>query len=205
MKTLSRLLIILVLIAVGPIVAFAATIEEAKAATGRKDYSLAMRLWRELADQGNPLALFPVGLLYQNGWGVAKDEAEAVRWFLRAAQQGNEGAQEALYYAYNSGKGAPQDFAEAAKWIRPLAEKGYGLPQMYLGTLYLQGIGIEHNLIEGYKWLALAARDKLASAVIADSLKKLRIKMSEADVAEAERLVSNWRPQPKRPQSTQSH
>ncbi|MDE5465211.1 tetratricopeptide repeat protein [Bradyrhizobium sp. CSS354] len=154
-----------------------------------------MRLWRELADQGNPLALFAVAMLYQNGLGVAKDEAEAVRWYLQAAQQGNEGAQEALYEAYTQGRGVPVDYAEAEKWIRPLAEKGYGLPQLFLASLCLR----KQNLIESYKWLTLSKRGNLPSDLATKGLENLRTKMSKADVVEAERLASEWRPQPKQP------
>lgn len=177
----------------------AATVEEARAAVGRKDYPLAMRLWRELADQNNAAAMFSVGVLYQKGWGTATDEAEAVRWFLRAAQQGNEAAQEALYFAYSSGKGVAVNYAEAAKWIRPLADKGYAMSQLFLASLYLQGMGVERNFIEAYKWSTLAARDKLTSAVAGEALKQLRPKMSAADITEAERLVQAWQPQPKKP------
>ncbi len=152
-----------------------------------------MRLWRELADQGDPLALFAVGMLYQDGQGVAKDEAEAVRWFLRAAQKGNEGAQEVLYEAYMQGRGVPVDYAEAEKWMRPLAEKGYGMPQFFLAGLYLR----KQNLIESYKWLTLAKRQTLTSDLASKGLENLRAKMSRSDVAEAERLASEWRPQPK--------
>lgn len=193
MKMFFRGFIILMLTAVCPATAPAASVEEARAAISRKDYPLAMRLWRELADQGDPLALFAVGMLYQDGQGVAKDEAEAVRWFLRAAQKGNEGAQEVLYEAYMQGRGVPVDYAEAEKWMRPLAEKGYGMSQFFLAGLYLR----KQNLIESYKWLMLAKRQTLTSDLASKGLENLRAKMSRSDVAEAERLASEWRPQPK--------
>jgi TPR repeat protein len=172
MRAISRFLIILILVVVGPVAASAASVEEAKAATSRKDYPLAMRLWRELAEQENPRALFGVGIFYDSGWGVAKDQAEAAQWFLRAARRGHEGAQEALYHAYEKGLGIPVDHAEAEKWIRPLAEKGYPLPQVYLAGLNLR----KQNLIETYKWLTLAKREKLSSGIASKGLENLRQK-----------------------------
>ena len=48
-------------------------------AWGAGDYVTAFREWRELADQGLPKAQSALGLMYQNGEGVAQDYAEAVK------------------------------------------------------------------------------------------------------------------------------
>jgi len=46
-----------------------------------------------LANQGDDVAQFDLGLLYNKGWGVPRDYVQAVRWYRRAADQGNADAQ----------------------------------------------------------------------------------------------------------------
>ena len=41
------------------------------------------------AEKGNAPAQFNLGLMYDNGRGVPKDEAEAVKWYRKAADQGD--------------------------------------------------------------------------------------------------------------------
>jgi TPR repeat protein len=58
-----------------------------------QDYAEAMRWFRGAAEQGNADAIVHIGVLYQNGRGVARDSAEALRWYRKAADQGNADAQ----------------------------------------------------------------------------------------------------------------
>ena len=48
------------------------------------------------AEQGDAMAQFSLGVCYQNGWGVGRDEAEAMHWYRKAAEQGYVLAREAL-------------------------------------------------------------------------------------------------------------
>ncbi|MSU44281.1 MAG: sel1 repeat family protein [Pedosphaera sp.] len=51
---------------------------------------------RARADQGDADAQYILGLMYDRGLGVAKDEVEAVKWYLLAGAQGNEWAKTAI-------------------------------------------------------------------------------------------------------------
>ena len=57
----------------------------------RGDYAGALREWRPLAEGGDPTAQLYLGLMYENGHGVAVDFGEARRWFDRAAATLPEG------------------------------------------------------------------------------------------------------------------
>lgn len=52
------------------------TFEEGWTANERGDYSKALRIWRPLADRGDDWAQYNVGVLYQHGRGVPKDEGK---------------------------------------------------------------------------------------------------------------------------------
>lgn len=65
-------------------------------ANERKDYLEAARLYRLAANQGFPDAQYNLGVLYESGAGVEKDQALARSWYLKAAEQGDTGARKAL-------------------------------------------------------------------------------------------------------------
>ena len=76
--------------------ATAGLVEDGQAAFSAGDYSTAMRLRKEAANQGNPDAQNNLGLMYRTGEGVPQDDAEAVKWFRLAAEQGDAEAQSNL-------------------------------------------------------------------------------------------------------------
>ena len=78
--------------------------------------SLAARLFRPLAEQGDALAQFGLGLMYRDGKGVPQDTQEAVKWYRKAAEQGDAQAQFNLGLMYSNGQGVPQDFIRAHVW-----------------------------------------------------------------------------------------
>lgn len=123
----------------------------------RGDYATALRLWRPLADQGNPDAQLRVGYLYDGGYGVPKDYAEAARWYRKAADQGNSGAQAMLGYMYSDGHGVPKDYTEAARWYRKAADRGVATAQAMLGLLYEDGHGVSQDYAEATRWFLKAA------------------------------------------------
>ena len=68
--------------------------------------------------QGHASAQFNLGVMYDNGRGVLKDDAEAVRWYRLAAEQGQAQAQYGLGRMYAFGRGVLKDDAEAMRWFR---------------------------------------------------------------------------------------
>ena len=95
---------------------------------------------RALADEGDALAQFNLGVRYANGEGVPQDDVEAVRWYRLAADQGHAEAQFNLGAMYDDGRGVPEDDAEAVRWYRLAADQGLGTAQYNLGTMYTEGL-----------------------------------------------------------------
>jgi TPR repeat protein len=92
-------------------------LEDAASAFQRTDYATAMALWRPLAEQGNALAQFNLGVMYDKGDGVPQDYAAAVTWFRKAAAQGDVLAQHFLGLMYYQGEGVVQDLVQAHMWL----------------------------------------------------------------------------------------
>jgi len=131
--------------------------DDAIAVYERGDYVQAMKLFRQLAEQGHQWAQRRVGSMYAEGKGVAQDYQEAVKWYRLAAAQRNTPAQYSLGLAYEKGQGVPQDYQEAVKWYRIAASQEDEWAQTRLGSIYAEGKGVPQDYQEAVKWFRLAA------------------------------------------------
>jgi TPR repeat protein len=117
-----------------------------------------MRWLRLAADKGLAEAQNEVGVLYQQGLGVERNQAEAVKWFRRAADQGGSVvAQNNLADIYVLGLGVPQDFKEAIKWYRIAAGQGSSYAENVVGVAYEHGFQVAQDDAEAFRWYRRAA------------------------------------------------
>ena len=86
------------------------------------DYERAALLFRELADEGNAVAQFSLGAMFQNGYGVPQNYMEAVKWYQKSAMANHSDGQYLLGLALKEGSGVPRDRIEAFKWLQLAAE-----------------------------------------------------------------------------------
>ncbi len=87
------------------------------------DYERAALLFRELAEDGNAVAQFALGAMFQNGQGVQRNYMEAVKWYQKSAMGNCPDGQYLLGLALKEGSGVPRDRIEAFKWLQ-LASEG---------------------------------------------------------------------------------
>ena len=105
--------------------AVAGQIEDAAAAYERGDFVTALRLTKPLAERGDRVAQFYVGLMYGSGQGVPQDYAEAAKWYERAADQNLPEAQNNLGLLYFDGHGVPHDNVRAYMWYNLAAGQSF--------------------------------------------------------------------------------
>ena len=79
---------------------------------------------RGLAEQGDAIAQYNLGLMSASGRGVPEDDVEAVRWYRLAADQGYATAQYNLGNRYANGEGVPEDDLLAYMWWNLAAAQG---------------------------------------------------------------------------------
>jgi hypothetical protein len=77
------------------------------------------------AEQGNPIAQFVLGSMYENGEGVAQDHLLAAKWYDKAAEQGDVDAQYGLGKMYADGRGVAQNYVISHMWFSIAGQKGY--------------------------------------------------------------------------------
>ena len=90
--------------------------EKGQNAYNSGDFATALKEFRPLAEQGDALAQYQLGLMYEKGEGVPQNDKTAVKWYRLAAEQGHSSAQTNLGTIYGTGKGVIQDFVYAHMW-----------------------------------------------------------------------------------------
>ena len=123
----------------------------------RGDFTTALREWRPLAKSGHIEAQFQLGVMYERGEGVLRNDAQAVKWYSRAAMRGDADAQNNLGAAYAKGRGVPQNDVQAVKLFRKAAVQGLATAQRNLGIMYSNGDGVRRNKTQALAWLIVAA------------------------------------------------
>ncbi len=181
MKKLVALLILALAFITAP--AFAGW-DEGVVAYDKGDYVTAFPELQPFAEQGNAVAQFALGWMYDNGLGVPEDDKQAVKWYTLSAEQGDAGAQFNLGVLHENGDGVPQDYKTAVKWYRLSAEQGDDAAQYNLGQLYRIGQGVLQDHVLAHMWYNIAAsngqelapknRDIIAKEMTPAQLEKAR-------------------------------
>ena len=183
MRLFPPVLFILVLLLISP--ASAQDYVAAFNAYLRGDYALAERDFRPLAERGNVLAQYKLGLMYNNGEGVPQDFRQAVNWFNRAAVLGYAPAQSSLGVKFEKGQGVKRNYSEAVRWYRFGAEQGYAMAQYRLGRMYVLGQGVRRDYTEAFAWFKIAAGLGLEDAATARDA--IAARLTPKQLADAER------------------
>ncbi len=135
------------------------------------------------ARQGQAVAQYRLGTLYERGQGVAADGAKAAHWYQLAAEQGNRKAMHNLAVAYASGAAGKKNMAEAARWFAKAAALGLSDSQFNLAVLYERGDGVPQSLLDAYKWYSIAA-------AAGDAESKARVAVLESQLSDADRAAA---------------
>ena len=98
--------------------------EDGMAAYNRGDYLPAIRLFRPLAEGGNPKAQTVLGVMYRKGEGVARSPIRAFIWFNVAAARGDAKAKAELRDV--SQAMTPQEISQAREMVQACEASNYG-------------------------------------------------------------------------------
>ena len=88
------------------------------------DVTAGIRLTREAAEKGDPMAQANLGACCARGLGVEQDYGAAMQWYRKAAEQGLPEGQYGVGVMYELGDGVPMDREEARRWYRLAAAQG---------------------------------------------------------------------------------
>jgi uncharacterized protein len=132
------------------------------------DFQESYRLTLPLAEQGDVLAQYSLGVMYEKGQGVPQVYKEALKWYRLSAEQGYSSAQYNLGNRYYKGKGVPQDYVLAHMWYNLCGSSGD---------------------VEQYQYEELGAPKDCAK-----NRKQVEKKMSPQQIEKAQEMAINWKP-----------
>ncbi|HET8774728.1 MAG TPA: hypothetical protein VFP80_13080 [Thermoanaerobaculia bacterium] len=121
----------------------------------------ALEFLRQAAEKGHPEAMHTLGLMYEEGKGVAADPAMAAEWFRKAAGKG--WAPSMNHLGNLQRKDNP---AEALQSHRKAAEAGERYAMENLARAYYEGIGTAKDLPQAAEWFRKAAERGSAEAML---------------------------------------
>lgn len=128
----------------------------------------------DAADAGQPMAMWQLGTMYENGEGVTRDPAKAFGYFAQIANQNADAAPKGIeadivarsfvkvgdYYRQGlPDAGIPADAQRShALLLHAATYFGDADAQYRVGLLYMQADGMGINLLQSARWFSLAAR-----------------------------------------------
>jgi hypothetical protein len=146
--------------------------------------------WRRMAEEGQAIAQYNLGLIHEYGRGVAQNDVEAVEWYRKASVQGMSAAQYKLGIMYDNGWGVAPSNVDALKWYGDAAEQGHPFAQHDLAFMYAAGTGVPQDYVRAYMWLDIAVAS--GNSLMAKHLNRVSRKLSVAQIEEAHRMTREW-------------
>ena len=140
-------------------------------------YVLAVRLYELGAKDGYARAQNNLGVCYEKGQGVARDEATAAFWYGQAARSGYGMALLNLGDCYRAGRGVAVSPENAFSCYEAAAEDGFARAQYLLGNCYFTGDLTERNIPVALSWYEKAAVQGYGEAV--ERVSEIRADMTE--------------------------
>ena len=114
---------------------------------GRDHIKTAIDYYRKSANLGYAEAYNSLACLYENGYGVQKDEREACVLFYLAAKHGSSHGKFNLGRCYEWGIGTKQSWVSAVEWYEKAAKQNNVDAIYNLGLFYLNGEEGENDSI----------------------------------------------------------
>jgi len=118
----------------------------------------AIKLWQQLANEGDLRSQYNLGVLYDQGHqGLEKNAWEAFHWFDQAAKQEYPDAQFNCALMLFNGEGCKRDEQTALYWLNQAASRGHRDALFNLGQMYSDGEGVPQDWHKAVEYLRRSA------------------------------------------------
>src|SRR5262245_60636211 len=126
----------------------------------------ARELFEKAAAKDDAAAIANLGVLFEQGQGVAQDYAKAREFYQKAAELGDASALANIGLLYRDGLGVTQDYVKALGWFEKAAAKGNAAGMVNLGLLYQVGLGVPQDDTKAREWFEKAAAKGDAAGMV---------------------------------------
>ena len=116
------------------------------------------------AKAGDANAQVYLGMCFEQGEGVQKDEQKALYWYDKAAANGNSYGQAYAAMMYLQGTGTEVNEQKAFQLAQSSANQSNDYGEYVLGICYLYGLGVETDVKMAWNWLMKASNQGVEPA-----------------------------------------
>jgi len=95
---------------------------------------------------------YKLGLAYELGRGVSRNDVKACKLYEAASIGGHVKAMFAYAISLDEGRGIPRDASKAASWFHAAARKGSAKAQFSLGIRFAEGRGVAKDSMKARHW-----------------------------------------------------
>lgn len=117
------------------------------------------------AQQGDPSAVYELGMMYRFGDGFEQNFETAFGCLMFAAAKSHAAAQCALGEMYFDGQGVDQDYNQAFEWFQRSASAGHANAQRQLGVMLMERNAGPDDRAAAFHWFSEAAKQGDAIAM----------------------------------------
>ena len=144
------------------------------------NYTKAFEMFQQAANMGLKEAQYNLGVCYEKGNGVKKNDTKAIEWYTKSADQWSNNARLRLeeyhlkynWLAQNTKRNTQKGdslrnigkYDEAVKWYEIAARRGDATAQFNLAGCYANGQGVTQDYEKAFELLAQAAEQGQAFA-----------------------------------------
>lgn len=119
-------------------------------------YEKAFSLFQNAANEGNDIALYYLGLIYENGFSKEKNQRVALDYYRKAADAGNLNAIQYFLTLFESG--SYSNIKDVISWLNKAAIKRVPWAYYKLGTLYSTGMESTKDIDKALDFFRQAAQ-----------------------------------------------
>ncbi len=130
----------------------------------QKKYEQAFDEFSYLAEEGDNIAAYHLGLLYENGQGIPQDKLKAAEYYLKSYQFGNTTAASKLGVLLINGDGIEQDQEKGFDLLKMAARAGDQDAQYQLGEIYAKGESVDKEYVYAAGFYKMSALQGFAPA-----------------------------------------
>lgn len=131
---------------------------------------LAFQMFQTAALELHPDAMYWLGRLYEEGFGIAKDYSKAVEYYTAAGAKGQEDAIVRTAEIYDQGLLGERKRSTALELFVELAKKNHPYATYMIGMAYLNGDGVQKSAEHAFSWL-----NKALSIGSVDAMNRFRL------------------------------
>lgn len=155
--------------------------------------STVVKLFNQAANGDNITAQYMMGMIYYNGFGIAKNDDKAFQMLRKAASQYDE-AQYQLALRYMNAEGTPRNYGNAVANLIKAAKQGHIPSMLWLGDILAAGTSFPKNEYEAYVWYNIASVYDAKNASEKRDMLEGKLKIEE--VLQAQATAEKFKTQP---------